>query len=349
MSANKRITNADIAREAGVSTAMVTQVLRGGSSTVDETRDRVFEVARRLGYLPRPVTQTLSGTHIAHLGVIVKSYSGEDIFQNNFYAEVIKGIENECGRHQITPVYAVVPVDADSHILEIPRMVIDRQVDGVLAVGLNLDEESTLQIDRYGVPVVLVDAYSETNAYDSAEIANFQGVYEAVSYLISQGHHFIAMAGSSPSAFPGILERRRGYVQALLDNGINDSFFIDSLFDRDEAYHACLAYFKQNTSVTAVIGVNDWITGGVLKALRELEIPVPEAISLVGFDDFIAETFDPPLTAMGVDRIGLGQLAVKLLFNRVQNPFSALIKAALRPKLVVRTSTLRLDLSQENK
>jgi LacI family transcriptional regulator len=352
MSKNNQISYADIAKEADVPTATVLQVLRGGGSNIaDDTRERVLETARRLGYLPRPTTQTFIESRVVQIGLIIKSYREEDIFQNRFYTEVIEGIKNVCNQNQITQVVAVVPVDENSHIIEIPHMVIDRQVDGVLAVGLNLDKESGLQIDRYGVPIVLVDAYSEINAYDSAGIANYQGAYEAVSYLISQGHTHIALVGSSENSFPGILERRYGYLQALLDAGISQPFLIDSAFDPEEVYKACCTYFKSHTHppVTAIFGVNDWVIRGVSKALQEMDIPVPETISLLGFDDTDQDKVDPPLSSMAVDRRGLGRLGITLLINRLQNPFSALIKAALRPNLVVRQSILRLKWIEENK
>jgi DNA-binding LacI/PurR family transcriptional regulator len=348
MNESKQITHADIAGQTSLSPATASQVMRGGTGIADETREQVFEAASRLGYMPRPNTHHFTGTGPVCVGVIVRSYQGEDIFLDHFfYAAAIEGIKAVCNQNHISTVFAVVPVDENSHILEIPRMVIDRQVDGVVAIGLNLDEESTRQIDRYGVPIVLLDAYSETNAYDSAAIANYQGAYEAVSYLISQGHSRIALLGSSETAFPGIVERRRGYLQALADNGIGEPFLIDSPFDHTEAYNACLAFFKQPTPVTAVFGVNDWLTKSALQALQALDIPVPGRVSMMGFDDAFGDKVSPPLSSMVVDRLGLGHLAMKLLINRLQNPFSVLIKAALRPKLVVRQSILRLELSQE--
>lgn len=344
MSEFKRVTYADIAREAGVSITTVSLVLRGMANVPDDTRAQVLEIARRLGYLPRPATQSLNASHIRELGVLVKSYKNEDPFENAFYRGIIDGIKEVCLQYRINVSFSIVPVNAQSCSLEVPQMLIDSRMNGVLALGLNLNEESTMQIDRYGVPIVLVDAYSDTNAFDSVGIANYQGAYEAVAYLISLGHRHIGIVGSTPDAFPGISDRRRGYLQALQDNDIRQSYLIDSLFDPDETYLACLQYLKQKTHLTAIFGVDDWVIQGAMRAVQELGLKIPDDVSFVGFDDIIAAQLSPPITSMLVDLAGMGRTAVRMLMNRVENPTSALIKTALRPKLTVRQSTRRVEL-----
>jgi LacI family transcriptional regulator len=342
MNNNKRVTYADIARESGATLTTVSLVLRGMSNVPDEMRQLVLETARRLGYLPLPTTQALRASRITDLGVLVKSYNHEDIFNNLFYGEIINGVKSVCQENLINATFSAVPVDVNSYCLEIPQMIIDRKVNAVLAVGLNLDEESTMQIDRYGVPIVLVDAYSDTNAFDSVVSANYQGAYEAVTYLIELGHRKIGLVGSHPKAFPSILDRRRGYHQALLDNEILTPIFIDSPLDPEETYLACKQYLMKTQDLTAVWGVGDWITQGAMRAALELGFRIPEDISFMGFDGD-ASSYVPPLTTMQVDLNGMGQMGIRLLINRVENPGSALIKAALRPKLLVRQSTRRVE------
>jgi len=101
--------------------------------------------------------------------------------------------------------------------------VTDRTCDGLIVVGAHLSQ-ATAEILRGGAPVwLLVDAYSEDDAFDSIATDNIGGARTAVEHLVAQGHREIAILGTSPQAFPSILQRRRGYEQVLAENGLSST------------------------------------------------------------------------------------------------------------------------------
>jgi DNA-binding LacI/PurR family transcriptional regulator len=299
----------------------------------------VLEAARDLGYVTRaPAPRGGAGDGLTSIGMVMR-HLPENPQDNPFYSIVQAGIEIACRKHHLNLVYSSLPVDRDSRILEVPRMLLEDAVDGLIGVGLYLNEANLQIFERQAAPLVLVDAYSASGHFDAVETMNMEGAFDAVSYLIEQGHRHIGIIGTHPGAFPSIAERRCGYEQALEAGGIEARYFIDCELDRQPAYEAALAFFSRPTPVTAIFAANDWVVVGVLRALRELGLRVPEDLSVIGFDDdLLAGHITPALTTMQVDKVGMGRLAVSLLVNRVQHPDAAQVIARLRPRLIERES-----------
>jgi DNA-binding LacI/PurR family transcriptional regulator len=338
MPEKRRVTVNAIADEAAVSVSTVSLALRGKANIPPETRQRVLDAAKKLGYVPKTPTPRSSSANITHLGLLIRTLQ-QSFPENPFYSVVQTGIEMACRKHQINLVYSNLPVDNDSRILDVPRMLLDDQVDGMLAMGLYLNELNIQFFERLSVPVVLVDAYSEVNRFDAVHTANQAGAFEAVNYLIENGHRRIAIAGSHSAAFPSILGRRQGYFEALRRAGIDEPVLIDSELDRQPVYEAVYRYLSDRTNLTAIFCVNDWVAVGVMKAVRDLGLRIPEDISIIGFDDdLLAPHITPSLTTMQVDKIGMGRLAVTLLLNRLEQPDAGVVEASLFPRLVVRES-----------
>lgn len=338
MPANRRVTVAEIAREAGVSLSTVSLALRGRGNLPVETRQRIQEIARELGYLPRPALRQLQPMGLSNLGMVIRTLP-DNPQENPFYSVVQAGIEMACRQHRINLTYASLPVDRDSRILEVPRMLIEDHVDGLLVVGIFINEANAQIFERLAAPIVLVDAYAERGNYDAVVTQNAQGAYDAVAYLVSQGHRRIGVVGSHPNAFPSILARREGYLRALADHGGLEPCFIDSELDRQPAYEALQAHLRSASPVSAIFCVNDFVAVGALRAARDLGLEVPKDLSVIGFDDdLLAPHVTPALTTLQVDKVGLGRLAVAMLLDRFENPGSAVAEVALRPRLVVRES-----------
>jgi DNA-binding LacI/PurR family transcriptional regulator len=338
-----RVTVQDIASQTGLSPATVSLALRGKTTIPIETRERVKAAAQSLGYIGRRamVSQAVLSTQPGEVGEIgmVMRHLPENPQDNPFYSVVQAGIEMGCRQHHINLVYSSLPVDRDSHILEVPRMLLEDAVDGLLGVGLYLNEANLNIFTRQAVPLVLVDAYASVGTFDAIQTMNEEGAYAAVEHLIQQGHRKIGIIGTHPGAFPSISERRRGYERALATNGINERWYIDCELDRQPAYEAARAYFTQARSITALFCANDWIAVGVLRALRELGLRVPDDLSLIGFDDdLLAGHITPALTTMGIDKMGMGRLAVDMLLNRIRHPETGQVQVRLRPQLIVRES-----------
>jgi LacI family transcriptional regulator len=341
MGTRNRVTLADIAEQSGVSLSTVSLVLRDKPGVGPDTRLRVLDVAKKLGYLPKNGTQ--HRTSLTNIGLILKAEPDRIPQANQFYSHVLAGIEMACRQQQANLLYATMPVNQDSYPLELPRILDEEDtVDGLLLVGAFLNDTVAQVIERRSTPVVLVDAYAASNnsLHDAVVSDNFEGAYQAVTYMIQQGHQHIGLVASHPQAYPSIQERRRGYIQALQDNGISDRYFADChLTSTEEISDKTTDLLRRNPQITAILGANDEVAITVMEVAQALGHQVPDDLSVAGFDDIdLAERVSPSLTTMHVDKISMGRLAVQLLVNRVEYPESSPVTAVMHPHLVERRS-----------
>jgi LacI family transcriptional regulator len=305
----------------------------------DETRRRVIDTARTLGYRKKLPSESAPAQSLQQVGVILKSRAGDPPQTNQFYAPVLAGIESACRKQQINLLYATVPVDEDNHPQELPRMLFDGDLNGLLLVGAFVDATIARLMQRRATPIALVDAYAAENSYDSVVSDNFHGAYQAVTYLVEKGHRRIGVAGSLPNAYPSIEGRRRGYLQALRDHGIAEQYFADSHWTRAEATAAATALLRRSPEISALFCCNDETAIGVFNAAQALGRRVPEDLSIVGFDDIdLAAHVAPALTTMRVDKVSMGHIAVQLLAHRVEFPAAGCVTTVLRPTLIERQS-----------
>ncbi len=340
MPPNERTTMAEIAERSGVSLSTVSLVLRDKPGVGSETRQRVLEVARDLGYISKSLSAPHTST-LTNIGLILKADPDSVPQANKFYSHVVAGIEMACRRQHVNLLYATMTVDEDSYPLELPRILVEEDsADGLLLVGAFLNEALIRVVDRRSTPIVLVDAYATLDVYDAVVSDNFAGAYRVVTYLIQQGHRHIGLVGSHPKAYPSIQERRNGYLRALKDHDISDRYVAEChIINTEETIKATSALLRRYPQITAIFGVNDEGAIMALDVAQELGRKVPDDLSLVGFDNIdLADCVSPPLTTMHVDKLGMGRLAVQLLVNRIGHPESSPVRAAVRPRLIERSS-----------
>jgi LacI family transcriptional regulator len=335
---DKKVTLADIARASGVSTATVSLVLRDKPGVGEETRQRVLDSAQALGYVYTPSNQAVRRALPDDFGVIIKSRPNDLPASNSFYAAVLAGVETICRRHQINLMYANLLVDSVNNPVETPRLMLDGEVDGLLLVGMNLNEGLVDRLRRIDAPVVLVDAYAEGDPFDAVVTDNVAGAYRATQYLIGQGHRHIGIVGSLPDAYPSVRERREGYLQALADHGL-EPYFADCVLHPSVVEPCVTDLLTAHPEITAIFGCNDDVAIAAMRAAQQLGRRIPGDLSVVGFDNIdLSQAVLPRLTTMRVDMMGMGRLAAQLLMNRIEYPEAGLMRAVVCPSLVERDS-----------
>ena len=334
-----RVKMKDIARESGVSLSTVSLVLSDKPGLTPETRVRVLDAARSLGYRSKANGVPYSIVQLKTIGLIVKAQPEEVPQTNEFYSHVLAGIEATCRLMNLNLLFATMPVDTDNRPVQIPQLLQKGNADGLLLVGAFVDETLAQVVGERSIPVVLVDAYSDTNQYDAVVSGNFEGAYQAVSYLYKKGHRQIGFVGAYPDAYPSLRDRRRGYSQALQDLHISQSYFSDCRVHLPDAMQATTRLMHDNPQITAIVGCNDEAAIGAMHALSEAGFNVPNDVSVIGYDDInLSAHVIPPLTTMQVDKGIMGRLAVQLLVNRAQLAESAVVISVVRPRLVERQS-----------
>lgn len=329
----------DVAKSAGVSLATASQALNNRPGVTDETRCRVLESARSLGY---PLNRNKRYENLAVIGMLVKHDYGLPYTFNPFFSLVQMGVEQECRAHYLSFMFASVEVGVGNRPVEWPRMIEDDSVDGLLLIGTNIQATAeALQAKRLlNKPIVLVDSYADGFHFDSVLIDNFGGATQAVKHLIELGHRHIGLIGSNPSSPPDILERREGYLATLRQHGIEHEYIEDSPMTREAAYEALHRILQRAPQVTAVFAVNDDTAIGVLQAALDKGLRVPEDLSIVGFDDVaLASQIRPALTTVHVPIVWLGRLGVRQLLERSRYPDQPQTTLTVATQLVARQTS----------
>jgi LacI family transcriptional regulator len=193
---------------------------------------------------------------------------------------------------------------------------------------------------------VVVDALATDIEYDAVLIDNFRGAYDAVRHLINQGHTRLGLIGSSTTnpEHPSITGRREGYLKALHDHGVQETYIEDSCLQGKQSYYATISLLNRAPEITAIFGCSDDVAQHVIQAIKDSGRRVPEDISVIGFDDaLIATDTQPALTTMRVAKEFMGALAVRHLYERAVNLERPLIKTVVGTRLIVRDSVTRIN------
>jgi LacI family transcriptional regulator len=329
----------DIATQSGVSISTVSLVLNSKPGVSQGTRGRVLEIASQLGYPFKSSPANGIHTSLSTIGMLVKTNPDEPPQANPFYSKVILGIEDVCRHNGINLLFATLPVDEDNCPVKVPALLYNENVDGLLLVGIFVDETFTSISSRQPTPIVLVDGYSNLECYDTVTSDNFRAAYQAVSYLINKGHRHIAMVGSESNSYPSLRERRNGYLRSLKENNLDQVYLADFNINSSKGYDETIALLQDFPHITALFCVNDDVGSHALRAVKALGKRVPGDISIIGYDDtYIALNTHPALTTLHVDTLAMGRTAVHLLSLRIENPEAARMSLIVHPTLVERES-----------
>src|SRR4051794_27005989 len=309
------VTMADVARLAGVSVTTVSHVINGTRPASEATRRQVLAAIERTGYRPNTLARALARGGTQSLGLAISGLS------NPYFMDVVAAVEAAAGRAGHTLLLGDTREDPE-HELRIVRTLAERQVDGLLlAPSVGAPDGALPYLERAGVPVVLLDRFLDV-PLDQVGCDNEQPTARLVEHLVDVGHTRIAMA----IGIPGLSttdERVRGYRMALERAGIafDPALVAEGGSLRDQAHDAMHTLLDLRDPPTAVVSGNNFMTIGLLRAISERGLSVPEDIALVAFDDFEwADLFHPRLTVIRQPTTELGSRAVELLLSRLQDP-----------------------------
>lgn len=340
----KKSTISDVASRAGVSKSTVSAVLNDKSVVKDSTRRAVLRAIDELGYRPSPSARRGFRESSGRTIVVVTKEA-----KNPFYAEVVEGIRDAA---EAKGYLTFVTSSGGSYRSErrIVEECVEREVAGMIIAPL-LSDDSDLshlfEAKRHNVPFVLLEAVRGVQA-NLVEVDNTGLAAQAVSYLIEQGHsrigHFAGPRYSQHSQ-ERIAGARRAFSESHL--AFNADLVVHTGHSLEDGYRTALEFFgtRRDDHPTAVTCYNDLIAIGVLRALRQLGIRVPEDVSVIGFDDLqILDYLDPPLTTVHVPKHEMGSRAAELLFRQIESRGDLPPeRISLCAKLLVRGSTMPLS------
>ena len=297
----------EVAREAGVSVATVSRVFNDKGPVREETRLRIQEVAQRLGYAPHAMARSLITKKTGTLGVLLPDLYGE------FFSEVIRGADLAARREG----YHILVSSSHSDRSEVEAVLraLRGRIDGIIVMSPEADARALGANLPATLPIVLLSCRVEGTAFDSINIDNYGGALAMIRHLAGLGHRRIAHVKGAPGNNDA-LERLLGYRDAMrsfADDG-TEELEIEGDFSEASGYRAGGEILRMQPLPTAVFTANDAMAVGLLSALQEAGLRVPDDMAVAGFDDIpVARFLSPPLTTVRLDIADLGALAVQRL------------------------------------
>lgn len=332
----KTVTRDDVAALAGVSSATVSYVINDGPRPVSpKTRSKVLEAIRTLGYQPNSIARSLRRQQTFTLGLIIPDNL------NPYFAEVARGVEAAAFEHGYTVVFghSHYSVENENRYADVLRA---ERVAGVVWIPSTETYEPANKFTAHQIPIVVVDRVVEDQDAYSVVADNFHGGYLAAEHLIALGHQRIGFI-CRPQALAHSNERMRGYQAALAEHNLapDESLIVPGGYKFEDGREAALTLLQSERPPTAIFAYNDIIAIGVLRAASELDLSVPNDLSVVGFDDIPGAAFTfPPLTTVSLPKFEMGQRSAELLIGLINGEeASAQSNEMMDVNLVVREST----------
>jgi len=352
-----RVTITQVAAEAGVSTATAGRVLGGYGYASDEVAARVQAAARKLGYRPNTLARSLVTGRSQTIGVVAAD------IDNAFYARVLRGV----GDVARSRGFGVILTNSDENLereKEAVQLLLEKRVDGLIISPCDVQGSEHLRgLIAGGCPVVQVDRAADDLASDSVTVDNRGAAREAVAHLLERGHQrigivaeleqrhngsledFLAHAASSPPA-PQTLypswQRLLGYLDAHRDAGVPvQSHLICrvGVYSSEAARDQSVQLLEHRHPPTAVFAADGTMSHGLMQAIADLKLTVPDQVSVVCFDDLPWMTFmQPAITAVHQPVHRIGSMAAELLLARIAGEASVPKHNVLQARVNIRNS-----------
>jgi DNA-binding LacI/PurR family transcriptional regulator len=323
----------DVAKRAETSIATVSRVMNNSSHKVSrKTRERVLKAVEELDYQPNVLARGLQTKVTQTIGVLIPDIS------NPYYAEIVRGIQEaaDISGHSITLQHTDRSHDRIINDINLLR---SKMVDGIIFSGGIIHRHETLSALKELRRRVVVIGRHEVN-FPAVRVDNIEGSSLALQHLLDLGHRRIGYIGGPPESTTAA-DRLTGYKSALAQNGLEyqTALVEQGNLTPDSGHGAAKRLLQAAQKPTAIFAANDLMALGAISAARELGLKVPWDLSVVGFDDLpLNPYFEPPLTTVAIPMRGLGQEAMKMLVNLVNDNKINRMKW-LDTGLVVRRST----------
>ncbi len=331
----------DIANLANVSHATVSRVLNNSPNVKEETRQRVMKIIDQMGFSPRMSARALNSGKNYNIGLLILY----DIFKSQFPTDFLPGILSGLTRELNKAGYMLslfLDEAADGGGMEAVDALLNRNLDGVIILGLETNTRLAYRISRIHLPILLVNHRFDDLPISSIMADDVQGAYVATKHLLDIGHRRIAFMEGDPRYYTG-RARKEGYLLAMRETGVepDPAILCVGMYDEGCAYEATLSLVNSGARFSAMFASNDIMALGILNALARLQLRVPEDVSLVGFDDTqFAMLIKPPLTTIKKPRTHLGMEAAGMILSMVEGEKEAEVRhVLLKTSLIERAST----------
>ncbi|AEG15214.1 LacI family transcriptional regulator [Desulfofundulus sp. TPOSR] len=329
------VTIKDIARKAGVSYATVSRALNNRPEVSEKTRREIQRLAAEMGYKPNAIARGLVTRETLTLGLVIPDIT------NPFFPEVARGVEEAASEAGYSVFLCNTNWDVDKERTYI-ELLEEKRVDGLILASVTEDEGYLAELLSRKTPVVLINRILDQVDTNYVAIDNVKGAQQAVEHLISLGHRRIAYVGGLEHV-ESTTERLHGYRLALAINNIpfEEELVRYGSFKKESGYENALSLLSLPEPPTAIFAANDILALGVIQAIKERGLKVPENVAVVGFDDIpFAAYAEVNLTTVAQPKYTMGEMAAKILIDEIRKgPSPEKKHIVLPPTLVIRASS----------
>lgn len=349
---SKGVTITDVAKVAGVSITTVSRVINDNPKVEKELADRVKKAIEDLRYTPNIHARSIKGMHGRTIGIVIPSA------YDNFFSNVLEGVLSAADNFGLKVIVFSCHGDASREI-DCLKAAGSSGISGLLhCPSSQAAAEKLLEIFPEDFPITIVYRRDMVSGIPHIYHDNIKGGYISAKYLLRQGHREIAFfAGfwktpfDSPDKLMSLLEDPRrgvyssidrldGHIQALKENGISfdKSLLCTTGYDFESGYMRAKEFLSTMRDFDSVICGNDSVAAGVLQALSEQKISVPEQVSIIGYDDSVFATIArPQLTSVRQEPYRLGYGSVEMITEMMDG--KKVENRIVDVQLIIRNST----------
>lgn len=327
------VTIGEIAKAAGVSVSTVSKSLNGYQEISEKTRQKVKDVADKLGYTPNAAAQSLVLKKANTLGVV---YEVEHGLKNLFFAAVLEAFR----RYVQSKGYDILFLSNNTESkFDYLKHCQSKNVDGVLVMSTDESYDSVRKLVDSKLAVITLDPRDSSD--NSIYSDSYHSIIKSTRYLYELGHRKIAFINGSYSNFVG-QERLKGYLHFMQEKGLEPIYLKDhsnESYTFHEGYQTMKLLFENYGLPDAVCTVSDLMAMGAISYLHNHGYHVPNDVSVIGFDDLdICQICTPQLTTVRQDYEKIGVMAADALFHMLDQNVRQLEPMIIDTSIVVRDS-----------
>jgi LacI family transcriptional regulator len=330
---NSKVTIVEVAEQAGVSFGTVSRVINNDIHVRKETRARVLATMQRLGFVANRQARSLAGGRSNSIGVLVPDLG------TGYIGEIIRGIDAELSLSGLDLILYTTHRTASKEASYVANLATG-MVDGLLLVLPRNPVDFIGNLTQRKFPFVLIDHQGAGCDCPAVGATNWQGGYNATEYLIQLGHQRIGFITGSMDLGCAV-DRLEGYRSALRTHHVPEApdLVFEGDFFQPDGYAGASALLDLPVPPTAIFASNDVMAMGVMDAVRNRGLRIPEDISIVGFDDIPqASLVHPAITTVNQPLEKMGRVATQMLLDLLLHPEKDVDRIELPTQLVVRDS-----------
>ncbi|GGH25546.1 LacI family DNA-binding transcriptional regulator [Paenibacillus segetis] len=337
-------TRKEVAKLAGVSEATVSRVINDVGPIKEETKQRVLQAAKQLGYIPSSLASSFARRRSGSLGVVMPYLPKARLFSAYYFSEILSGIGGIAREES----YDLLMLFRDpNEVMDYNRLFRMRKIDACIILGAKEEYgelEALRRLKDEGHPFCLINQHFEGESFHEVDADHVEGSWQAVMHLLQQGYRRIAFL-NGPLAYSNSRDRLSGYIRALEEAGIewDPSLQFEGNFSRKSGISAAEDIVPCLDKIEAIAVANDRMAIGLQQGLRKLGITEEKMPAIVGYDDSeVAELTTPALSSVRVPFYNLGEIAATSVLEMLRNgiPVEDPIRIKLPVSLVVRESSL---------